>query len=75
MNITLSAEDELVKRSRAYAAQHGMSLNRMLRSYMRQVSGLADLERDAAEFACLAREHGGASPAGFAFNRDEAHRR
>jgi hypothetical protein len=75
MNITLSAEAELIKRTRAYAARHGTTLNRLVRCYMEQVSGLADLDRDAAEFARLAREHGGAAPRGFVFRRDESHGR
>jgi len=75
MNITLSADEEPVKRVRAYAARHGTTLNSMVRRYIEQVSGLADLDQDAAEFARLAREHAGAAPKGFVFKRDDAHRR
>jgi len=75
MNITLSAEEELIEKAREYAARHQTSLNRMIRDFMRKITGSADLERKADEFAQLAREHAGASDQGFEFNRDEAHER
>ncbi len=75
MNITLSADERLVERGRRYAAEHGTSLNRLIRDYMQEIADLGDLERDAEEFARLAREQGGASSTGYVFDRDEAHRR
>lgn len=75
MNITLSANEELVKKAREYAARQGTSLNRMIRDYMEQLASISDTDQIAEEFALLARKEGGASPAGFVFNREEAHER
>lgn len=75
MNITLSADEELVKKAREYAARHETSLNGMIRAFMRRITGSRDVERDADEFAQLALRNAGASDEGFVFNRDEAHQR
>jgi hypothetical protein len=75
MNITLSADPELVKKVREYAARKGTTLNRLIREYMEQVIGEKDADSAAAEFARLAREEAGQSPEGFRFNRDAAHQR
>ena len=75
MNITLSADKELVKRAREYAAQHGTSLNQIIREYMKQFSSVSSVEKNAEEFARLAREQGGVGPTGFVFDREEAHTR
>jgi len=75
MNVTLSADEKLVKKARDYAARHETSLNRMIREFMQKITGLADLERKADEFARLARQGGGAAPKGFVFDREEAHNR
>ena len=75
MSLTLSAEKKLVERTRQFAAEHGTSLNQMIRDYMRQVACLSELERDAEEFERLALSHGGQSPADYVFDREEAHRR
>ena len=73
MNITLSADKELVKRAREIAAQQGISLNQIIRQYMEQFTRMSNIEKNADEFARLAREQGGASPRGYVFNREEAH--
>lgn len=75
MNITLSADPELVKKVREYAARNGTTLNRLIREYMEQVIGEKDADSAAAEFSRLAREKAGRSPKGFRFNRDAAHQR
>lgn len=75
MNITLSADDKLVEKTRAYAARHGTSLNELIRERMRQIAGQADAEQKAVEFTELAVNQGGRSDDDFTFNREEAHRR
>jgi len=75
MNITLSADEELVKKAREYAARQGTSLNRMIREYMEQLASISDTDRIAEEFAMLAKQEGGASPEGFVFDREAAHKR
>ena len=75
MNVTLSADEDVVKRSRAFAAAHGTSLNQLVRDYMAQIANLADLEDDAREFGELAAHSGGRAPDGYTFDRDAIHRR
>ncbi len=75
MNITLSADKELIRKAREYAARHGTSLNRMIRRYLEQLVSDEDKESCAREFEQLAKEHGGSSPVGFVFDREEAHDR
>ncbi len=75
MNLTLSADEELIQKMRNHAAQQGSSLNQMIRDYMEEVTGSTDLDQNADEFVRLATQHGGASSDGFVFDRDEAHRR
>ena len=75
MNITLSADEALVKKAREVATRQGSSLNRMLREYMEQLASVSDTDRIAEEFAMLARQEGVENPQGFVFNREEAHER
>lgn len=75
MNITLSADQELIRKAREYASRHGTSLNRMIRRYLEQLVSAEDTESCAREFEQLAKQQGGSSPDGFVFDRDEAHDR
>jgi len=75
MNITLSADEETVRLTREYARQHGTSLNRLVRDYLCRLTATDEGETAADEFRRLALEHGGRSPKGFRFSREEAHRR
>jgi len=74
MNITLSAEQKLIKKTRDYAARHGTSMNSMIREYMKRVTGVRSQDDIADEFAALARREAGSS-GGQKFNREEAHKR
>lgn len=73
MNITLSADKELIEKVRDYAAQHGTSLNQIIREHLEQIACVRGIEEYAQEFERLARESGGASPDGYVFDRNEAH--
>ncbi len=75
MNITLSADEKLIKRSRQFAAEHGTTLNDMIRNYMKKIAHLSDIERDAEEFAQLAKRQAGQSPDDFVFDREKIHKR
>jgi len=74
MNITLSAEEGLIRKTREYAARHGTSMNNMIREYMKQMTGSRSRDEAATEFAKLAREKAGASQAQ-RFDREAAHSR
>jgi len=75
MNITLSADENCIKKSREYAQKHGTSLNQLIRDYLDSLTAYKERDAVADEFSRLALEHGGCSPDGYVFDREEAHRR
>lgn len=75
MNITLSADRELIEKARQYAARQGTSLNQLIREYLEQIAAVGSRESNAREFEHLARECGGASQEGYVFDREETHAR
>jgi len=70
MNITLSADTELIKKSREYAKAHNTSLNQLVRNYLRRITGGSDAEKAADEFVVLANTMPGRADDGFKFSRD-----
>jgi len=70
MNITLSADAELIKKGREYANAHHTSLNQLVRDYLRSITGGNDAEKAADEFMNLAKSMAGRSDNGFRFSRD-----
>jgi len=75
MNITLSADAELIKKSREYAKAHNTSLNQLVRDYLAQLSGGNEPGGAADEFVRLASSMPGCSEHGFKFARDAIHDR
>ncbi len=74
MNVTLSVDDEVMKRARRRAAVLGTSVNQLVRDYLEQLAGKANPNQDAAEFEKLSRLARGDSR-GWKFNREELHER
>ncbi len=70
MNITLSADKKLIEKSRKYAIEHNTTLNSLVRGYLKQICGKADIISNAEEFEELARNKSGKSPKNFKFNRN-----
>ena len=75
MNITLSADQETIAKSRQYAKKHGASLNSLIRDYLKKISGEGDRKENSQEFARLAETMAGCSEPGFKFDRNEIHDR
>jgi len=75
MNLTLSADDETINRSREYALKHGTSLNQLVRDFLRDLTRQEDRDRVAEEFSRNATGHSGRSPKGYRFDREDAQRR
>lgn len=75
MNITLSADQDLIEKSREYARAHGTSLNQLVRDYLQRLTGELDTEKSAAEFVALALSMPGHSKPGYKFSRDELYDR
>ena len=75
MNITLSADKELIAKSRRYARKNNTTLNSLVRNYLSQIAGGANSLSAADEFESLAKSKTGKSPSGYKFDRDEIHKR
>jgi hypothetical protein len=74
MNLTLSVDEQLVKRARKKAHAMGKSLNQLVREYLERLAGGDDAERDVAELRQLSRAARG-RVRGWRFSRDELHER
>ena len=75
VNITLSAEDDLIANARAYAQARNTTVNQLIRDYLGRLTGQMDPQQAADEFEELARNRGGRSDEGFVFDRRAAHAR
>jgi len=75
MNITLSADKNLIARARAYAQAQGTTLNQLVRDYLERITGELSPEEAAEEFVKLTRTHPGRSDPGFRFDRNAIHQR
>ena len=74
MNITLSIDERVAEQARQAAQAMGKSLNQAVRDYLEQLAGRAQLESEIEAFLqSTARTPG--RLAGWAFDRDELHRR
>jgi hypothetical protein len=74
MNITLSVDEEVVRKARRRAGAMGTSVNQLVREYLEQIAGKRDPRELAAELERLW-EQGGGDSRGWKFNRDEIHER
>ena len=74
MNITLSADRRLVEKARKVAESMGLSLNELVRRYLRQVTSESDPEAAFRELKILLTEQGGHS-GGRKITREEMHER
>ena len=61
MNITLSADDAVVEKARLVAQRQGMSLNELVRGYLRALAGETSGAASAQELFQLMDEQGGRS--------------
>jgi hypothetical protein len=74
VNVTLSGDDEVIRRVRRKAEAMGTSVNQLIRDYLEQLAGKSDPEQLAAEFERLSRLAHGDSQ-GWKFDREELHER
>lgn len=74
MNITLSADPQIVEKARLAAQRMGKSLNQAVRDHLAYLAGSDDRSQDWAEFATRCVKEGGQLN-GWRFNRDQAHER
>jgi hypothetical protein len=74
MNITLSIEEEVVKRARELAQRRGKSLNEMIRDYLKSLTDPMTPEEALARLEESWRTHPGHS-GGEKWTREEVHDR
>ena len=72
MNVTISLDDELIRKARRQAAALGTSVDQLVREYLESLAGTRDPDAQAAEFERLSRVSRGNSR-GWKFNREELH--
>ncbi len=75
MNITLSADKELISKCRRYAKKHNTTINQLVRDFLQKTVGSQEPSESAEEFAELAKNMSGKSPEGFQFSRDSLYDR
>ena len=77
MNVTLAMPAELVADSRRYAADHGTTLNALIRELLSELrtkrQGAVERKRAADDMVAYLKKHSGHSPEGWKFNREELH--
>lgn len=72
MNLTISAEAQVIKRARASARAQGVSLQELLRRYLEQLGGTRSSQQVGAALLELMRKHPGRS-SGRRITREDAY--
>lgn len=74
MNVTLSIEEEVVRRAREVARRQHKSLNQMIREYLASVTAAESSRRTVDDLFALM-DAGGGDSEGRTWSRDEVHGR
>lgn len=75
-NLTLSIDDDLLRRARIRALEHDTSVNAVVREFLEDYAGTADAELAMTEFVALARQRSASSgPGGRTWTREELYDR
>ncbi len=72
MNLTISLDDDLLRRARSHAKRRGLSLQALIREHLRALVGALSGEDAARELLDLMEREGGHS-GGRRIGRDEAY--
>ena len=75
MNLTITVEDDVLKRARIRALEENTSVNAILREYLESYAGLSLRRRDALEHLLRLSELAGAGRGDATWTRDELHDR
>lgn len=71
-NLTLTIDDDMLKRARIRALENGTSVNAVVRRYLETYANPEATEQAMREFGALAdRAQAGSGPAGRAWTRDD----
>jgi hypothetical protein len=75
-NLTVTIDDDLLRRARLRALEQGTSVNALLREYLEAFARAGSIRDARSRFAALARESSAASgPGGRQWTREELHDR
>jgi plasmid stability protein len=75
-NLTLTVDEDVLRRARIRALELGTSVNALVREYLRQLAGRSTAAEGVAEFFEATRGAGaGSGPEGRAWTRDELYDR
>jgi plasmid stability protein len=75
-NLTLTVDEDILRRARIRALERGTSVNALVREYLRQLAGRSAAAEGVAEFFAATAGAGAASgPEGRTWTRDELHDR
>ncbi len=74
-NLTISVEDDLLKRARVRAVERGTSVNAVLRDYLEQFAGLKTQRKEAARVILELSQGARSGHTGTRWTRDELHQR
>ncbi|MBI5311330.1 MAG: hypothetical protein HZB14_09960 [Actinobacteria bacterium] len=73
-NLTITVDDDLLRRARVRAAEHGTSVNSILRDELIRFAGAKSGADPVSEFLTFARSRSGSSgPAGREWSREQLH--
>lgn len=75
MNLTITVEDEVLKRARIRALEENTSVNAILREYLESYAGVKARRRDALEHLLRLSRRGDGGRGGARWTRDELHGR
>jgi plasmid stability protein len=75
MNLTITIDDEVLKRARVRALQQGTSVNAIVREYLEAFAGGATVLAARRRFAALARVANSGSEGRRTWTRDDLHDR
>ncbi|MEM9292121.1 MAG: hypothetical protein AAGD01_10610 [Acidobacteriota bacterium] len=72
-NLTITIDDNTLRRARIRALEQGTSLNALLREYLEQYAGVRSEQRSAADaiLQLSHQSHSGSGPSGRTWTREE----
>lgn len=75
-NLTLTIDDDILRKARIRALELGTSVNSLVRDYLRQLAGRSTAAEGVAEFLAATKDSGAQSgPEGRTWSRDELYDR
>jgi hypothetical protein len=75
-NLTITVNEEVLKRARLRALQQGTSVNALLRDYLERFAGNSPARQAVEEIEAIARRvHAGSGAGGRKWKRDDVHDR